>query len=105
MSSMDERLTVIESKVDQILEILLGPQQSIEYSNFLLSLPDHLRLTVETLIGLRIPSSAEEVSAITKRARAVESGYLNQLVREGSVIGFRSGRTKLFKLNSKVVKI
>jgi hypothetical protein len=50
----------------------------------LLRLPDHLRKTMLALAKL-IEGRADEVSEITGRARAIESGYLNQLVRLGYV--------------------
>ena len=54
----------------------------------LLRLPDHLRKTVLALAKL-IEGRADEVSEITRRARAIESGYLNQLVRLGYVTKMR----------------
>ncbi len=48
----------------------------------LLSLPDHLRKTAVSLCKLE-KATADEISKQTKRARAVESGYLNQLVIMG----------------------
>jgi len=50
----------------------------------LLSLPDHLRKTMIALSKL-VEGRADEVATITLRARAIESGYLNQLVRLGYV--------------------
>jgi len=50
----------------------------------LLKLPDHLRKTMLALSKL-VEGRADEVALATDRARAVESGYLNQLVRLGYV--------------------
>ncbi len=50
----------------------------------LLRLPDHLRKTMMALAKL-VEARADEVARITGRARAIESGYLNQLVRMGYV--------------------
>ena len=61
----------------------------------LLSLPDHLRKTAVTLCKLD-HATADEVSDQTKRARAVESGYLNQLVLMGYVKKERRGRKAYF---------
>jgi predicted transcriptional regulator len=61
----------------------------------LLSLPDHLRKTAVTLCKLD-HATAEEVADQTKRARAVESGYLNQLVLMGYVKKERRGRKAYF---------
>ncbi len=52
--------------------------------SILLKLPDHLRKTMLALAKL-IEGRADEVSQLTGRARAIESGYLNQLVRLGYV--------------------
>jgi hypothetical protein len=61
----------------------------------LLSLPDHLRKTAVTLCKLE-QATADEVAVNTKRARAVESGYLNQLVLMGYVKKERRGRKAFF---------
>jgi len=61
----------------------------------LLSLPDHLRKTAVTLCKLD-QATADEVAGQTKRARAVESGYLNQLVLMGYVKKERRGRKAYF---------
>lgn len=61
----------------------------------LLSLPDHLRKTAVTLCKLD-QATADEIAEQTKRARAVESGYLNQLVLMGYVKKERRGRKAYF---------
>ena len=61
----------------------------------LLSLPDHLRKTAVTICKLG-RATAEEVAEQTKRARAVESGYLNQLVLMGYLKKERKGRKAFF---------
>ncbi len=61
----------------------------------LLSLPDHLRKTAVTLCKLE-QATADSVAENTKRARAVESGYLNQLVLMGYVKKERRGRKAFF---------
>jgi hypothetical protein len=61
----------------------------------LLSLPDHLRKTAVTLCKLD-QATADDVADQTKRARAVESGYLNQLVLMGYVKKERRGRKAFF---------
>ena len=61
----------------------------------LLSLPDHLRKTAVSLCNLG-QATAEEVAGKTKRARAVESGYLNQLVLMGYLKKERKGRKAYF---------
>ena len=61
----------------------------------LLSLPDHLRKTAVTLCKLG-EATAEEIAEQTKRARAVESSYLNQLVLMGYLKKERRGRKAYF---------
>ena len=61
----------------------------------LLSLPDHLRKTAVTICRLG-NATADQVAEQTKRARAVESGYLNQLVLMGYLKKERRGRKAYF---------
>ena len=65
----------------------------------LLSLPDHLRKTA-TVTGSLGRATADEIAERTERARAVESGYLNQLVRMGYLKKEREGRRVLFSVVS-----
>jgi hypothetical protein len=65
----------------------------------LLSLPDHLRKTA-SVVCERGKTTADEIAGMTKRARAVESGYLNQLVRMGYLKKERKGRQVLFSVIS-----
>lgn len=61
----------------------------------LLSLPDHLRKTAVAICKLG-RATAQEVAEQTKRARAVESGYLNQLVLMSYLKKERKGRKAYF---------
>jgi len=61
----------------------------------LLSLPDHLRKTAVSICKLG-RATAQEVAEQTKRARAVESGYLNQLVLMSYLKKERKGRKAYF---------
>ena len=61
----------------------------------LLSMPDHLRKTAMTLCRLG-QATAEDVAEQTRRARAVESAYLNQLVVMGHLKKERRGRKAYF---------
>jgi hypothetical protein len=65
----------------------------------LLSLPDHLRKTA-SVVCEKGKTTADEIAETTKRARAVESGYLNQLVRMGYLKKERKGRQVLFSVIS-----
>ena len=61
----------------------------------LLSMPDHLRKTAMTVCRLG-RATADEIAEQTKRARAVESAYLNQLVIMGHLKKERNGRKAYF---------
>ena len=61
----------------------------------LLSLPRSLRKTVMVLYKLK-EATAEDLARETKRLRAVESGYANQLVRMGYLRKKRRGRKVYF---------
>lgn len=65
----------------------------------LLSLPDHLRKTATVVCSLG-RGTAEEIAEKTSRARAMESGYLNQLVRMGYLKKKKRGREVLFSVVS-----
>ena len=70
-------------------------------SQLLIDLPDHLRRTTMGLIKIG-RGTASDVSKYTGRARAVESGYLNQLERQGFVRSFRKSRRKIFSIESEL---
>jgi len=95
-------------KLNQKIEVMIELQRQGKPSNepladvtapldvmTLLSMPDHLRKTAITVCRLG-RATAEEVAQQTKRARAVESGYLNQLVLMGYLKKERQGRKAYF---------
>ena len=61
----------------------------------LLSMPDHLRKTAMAVCRLG-RATADETAEQTRRARAVESAYLNQLVTMGHLKKERKGRKAYF---------
>lgn len=63
----------------------------------LLSLPDHLRKSAIIVARLGEATSSE-VAEESERARALESGYLNQLVNMGYLKKKRKGRDVYFLL-------
>lgn len=68
-----------------------------ESVDLILSMPDHIRLTYRTLLEkLNGVGTAADVALITRRARAVESSLLNQLVRQGKLVKRRKGRKVMF---------
>ncbi len=68
----------------------------------LLSMPDHLRKTAMTICRCT-RATAEEIASQTKRARAVESAYLNQLVIMGYLKKERNGRKAYFFIDKEAL--
>ncbi|UCD96827.1 MAG: transcriptional regulator [Candidatus Bathyarchaeota archaeon] len=102
--SLEETLKRIERKLEKIeaeimqmrMHLLTG---DLAETPTLIDLPDHLRKTAIGLMKIK-EGTARDVSQSTKRARAVESGYLNQLERQGFVKSFRRGRNKVFSIGN-----
>lgn len=63
----------------------------------LFSLPDHLRKAY-MIVASKGECNAAEASNLTGRSRAIESNYLNQLVRMGWLTKYRDSRTTRFRL-------
>jgi predicted transcriptional regulator len=109
--SMKERLERIERKID----ILVGgigekntrkrAEKTKEFNKSLdimtlLSLPDHLRKSAMAIIKME-DAIAEDVAKETERSRAVESAYLNQLVRMGYLGRKRRGKRVYFSVEAR----
>ena len=105
LDNIYRKLKLIENKLDQLIQkkttsdIDPSMLDSLDVMT-LLSLPDHLRTSAFTLFELK-EATADEVSKVTNKERAVESNYLNQLVRMGYVEKFRTGRKVYFRINEK----
>ena len=102
LEKIRENLERLNEKIDVMIEIQKHGQRELPDDlpealdvMTLLSLPDHLRKTAVSLCKLE-KATADEVSKQTKRARAVESGYLNQLVVMGYMKKERVGRKAYF---------
>ena len=101
LQKIKESLDRLNEKIDVMIEIQKHSQKESEAIPdvldvmTLLSLPDHLRKTAVTISRLG-QATAEEVAEQTRRARAVESGYLNQLVMMGYLKKERRGRKAYF---------
>lgn len=102
LEKIRENLEQLNEKIDVMIEIQKHGQRAVPEDlpealdvMTLLSLPDHLRKTAVTLCKLE-KATADEVADQTKRARAVESGYLNQLVVMGYLKKERNGRKAYF---------
>jgi len=106
LEKIEESLEKLNDKIEIMIEIQKNgntnnqrgpsplPDASLDVMT-LLSMPDHLRKTAMTICRCS-RATAEEISAQTKRARAVESAYLNQLVIMGYLKKERKGRKAYF---------
>jgi len=105
LEKIRENLEQLNEKMEVMIEIQKHDRRGIPENlpealdvMTLLSLPDHLRKTAISLCKLE-KATANEVSEQTKRARAVESGYLNQLVIMGYLKKERQGRKAYFSVD------
>ena len=104
LEKINNKLEQINVKLEKMLSSKAGSQRVANEEGeghtaldvmTLLSLPDHLRKTAIILSRLG-RASAKQISLESKRARAVESNYLNQLVVMNYVKKMRVGRTVYF---------
>jgi len=104
LEKIEESLEKLNDKIEVMIEIqkngssqkasLALPDASLDVMT-LLSMPDHLRKTAMVICRCS-RATAEEIAEQTKRARAVESAYLNQLVFLGYLKKERKGRKAYF---------
>ncbi|MEA1904962.1 MAG: helix-turn-helix domain-containing protein [Candidatus Hadarchaeota archaeon] len=103
-----ERLRRIERKVDALAGRVKRPRppKGLKVKGkkgaaldvmALLSIPDHLRKSALAIVRLG-KATAADVAEETGRSRAIESAYLNQLVRMGYLKNRREGRTVYFQV-------
>lgn len=94
-----QELLGIRHRLDDIERMFSNqrPQPLHVFESMLLSLPDHLRKTYLT-VASEGECSATRVSNLTGRCRAIESSYLNQLVRMGWLTKHRSSKTLQFRI-------
>lgn len=93
-----EKLDEIARKLDQILELQnrqLGVRASVPTT--LASLPDHLRKTAYAIATMG-EATAKQVASETRRTRAAESDYLNQLASRGFLKKQRKRRDVYFQV-------
>ena len=103
LEKIRENLEKLNDKIEVMIELQkhgeTDPQLPLSDAPLdvmtLLSMPDHLRKTAMTLCRMG-RATADEISGQTKRARAVESAYLNQLVIMGYLKKERNGRKAYF---------
>jgi len=102
LEKIKENLERLNEKMEIMIEIQRHgkkeleafPDASLDVMT-LLSMPDHLRKTAMTICRCG-RATAQEVASQTKRARAVESSYLNQLTLMGYLKKERKGRKAYF---------
>jgi hypothetical protein len=106
LEKIEQSLERLNEKIEVMIEIQRNgggggpkitsplPDASLDVMT-LLSMPDHLRKTAMTICRSG-RATAEEIAEQTKRARAVESAYLNQLVIMGYLKKERKGRKAYF---------
>jgi len=106
LEKIEESLEKLNEKIEVMIEIQKTsggsnlksiptlPDASLDVMT-LLSMPDHLRKTAMTICRCT-KATAEEIATQTRRARAVESAYLNQLVIMGYLKKERKGRKAYF---------
>ena len=102
LEKIRENLVKINEKMEIMIELQKHSRKDVQPLPdapldvmTLLSMPDHLRKTAMTVCRLG-RATANEVSQQTRRARAVESGYLNQLVIMHHLKKERVGRKAYF---------
>jgi len=96
LEKLNEKMEImIELQKRGKRDIQTIPQEAPLDVMTLLSMPDHLRKTAMTVCRLG-RATADEVAQQTRRARAVESAYLNQLVIMGYLKKERKGRKAYF---------
>ncbi len=102
LEKIKENLERLNEKMEIMIEIQRHgkkeleafPDASLDVMT-LLSMPDHLRKTAMTICRCG-RATAQEIASQTKRARAVESAYLNQLTLMGYLKKERKGRKAYF---------
>jgi ArsR family transcriptional regulator, lead/cadmium/zinc/bismuth-responsive transcriptional repressor len=114
LEKIEESLEKLNDKIEVMIELqkngninsnpkalLPLPDASLDVMT-LLSMPDHLRKTAMTICRCT-RATAEEIATQTKRARAVESAYLNQLVIMGYLKKERTGRKAYFFIDKEAL--
>ena len=95
LSLIDERKKIADfSNNDVEIERLDGPEDLLTPNDIFL-LPGPMKQTAIELIRLRI-ATADDIAGKTKRERAVESGYLNQLTKMNYCRKIRISRNIFF---------
>ncbi len=95
-----KQLNEINHKLDQLLTLQTRiASRGLPTPNTLSSLPEHLRKTAIAITTLG-QATAEQVATKTRRTRAAESDYLNQLTDRGILKKERIGREVEFRASA-----
>jgi DNA-binding transcriptional ArsR family regulator len=94
LNAIKDLLLKIDKRLEKIEKSLNG-KKKIADPFTLLEMPDNLRVTAMAVLELK-EATAEEVAKITGRGRAIESHYLNTLVRMGFLRKKRVGRRVVY---------
>jgi len=95
LEDIKKRLVEIDRKLGQLLSLRTVQPPREFVPDTLASLPEHLRETALTIATMG-QATAEQVAAKTRRTRAAESDYLNQLASRGFLKKERKGREVYF---------
>jgi len=100
-----EELVQIRLRLDDLENMISNwhPQPIHISESKLLSLPDNLRKTY-LVVASKGECNATQVSNTTARSRAIESSYLNQLVRMGWLAKRRNSKTLNFHALSSFIE-
>jgi len=100
----EKNLLVINENIEQIIYHLRLEAVQMETSgfkpSFIFDLPDHLRITIKTLMDIG-EGTAEDICNKTGRSRSLESSYLNHLRTLGFVEKKRKGQLVFYKIKFK----
>jgi hypothetical protein len=100
----ENNLKIINDNINQIVYSLRLQAADMEISgfkpSFIFDLPDHLRITVKTLMQIG-EATAENICDSTGRSRSLESSYLNSLTTMGYVEKKRKGQLVYYKIKFK----
>jgi len=96
-----KELRDIKTRLDELERLFINRHYTFQNhvpESKLLELPDSLRKTYIAIASRQQDSTATDVSAATGRVRAIESLYLNQLVRMGYLTKHQNSKNKVFRL-------
>lgn len=86
----------LTAKVDALMQVHKGPKIKLDERR-LLDLPAYLQKTMLTVVDMGKPCTAMIVAEKTRKARAMESKYLNELAWQGLLLRSKKGRRVYFE--------